>query len=211
MKKIIQQIRLSYGNLRIKYKLFILISSIMIISFSFTFFGLQYAFHIYDEQLYSKSSQVLSTTSNSIENDLKSIEDVSYLILTDPQIQQNLSKLHTNVTEYETFILRNQMNDLLLSYVNKEQNILSVNLIDAHGKEYIAGPRAIKLNEFQKLEITNEANQADGGNIWSIHRENSFTIVAAREIKGYNYLSFDKLGTLIIFINMDKLVNQTLA
>jgi len=183
----------------------------MIISFSFTFFGLQYAFHIYDEQLYSKSSQVLSTTSNSIENDLKSIEDVSYLILTDPQIQQNLSKLHTNVTEYETFILRNQMNDLLLSYVNKEQNILSVNLIDAHGKEYIAGPRAIKLNEFQKLEITNEANQADGGNIWSIHRENSFTIVAAREIKGYNYLSFDKLGTLIIFINMDKLVNQTLA
>src|SRR5690349_22268084 len=79
------------SDLKIKYKLFILISWIMIISFSFTALGLQYAFNSYDKQIYSKSSQVLSTSSNSLEYELKKIEDVSYSILTDPQIQQELA------------------------------------------------------------------------------------------------------------------------
>ncbi|MCC3355889.1 cache domain-containing sensor histidine kinase [Bacillus sp. REN16] len=211
MKNAIRRLRISYGNLKIKYKLFLLVSWIMIISFLFTFLGLQYAFQIYDEQLYSKSSQVLSTTSNSIEIELKNMEDVSYKILTDPQIQQYLSKLNADGSEYEKFVLRTQMNDKLLSYVNKEEYILSVNLVDANGEEYVAGPRAIKLKEKQKIDITSAANEADGSNIWINPKENGFTIVTAREIKDYNNLSFEKLGTLIIFINMDKLVGNTLA
>ena len=183
----------------------------MVISFLFTFFGLKYAFQIYDEQLYSKSSQVLSTTANSIEMELKNMEDVSYKVLTDPQIQQYLSKMNGNGSEYEEFVLRNQLNDKLLSYVNKEEYILSVNLIDANGEEYVAGPKAIKLTKALKKDIVSSSEKADGSNIWINPKENEFTIVTAREIKDYNNLSFDKLGTLIIFVNMDKLVGNTLA
>ena len=58
MKKVFYLLKKNYANLQIKYKLFILVSWIMISSLLFTFFGLQYAFQNYDEQIYSKSSQV---------------------------------------------------------------------------------------------------------------------------------------------------------
>jgi len=208
MEKVFDLLKRSYANLKIKYKLFILVSWIMIISFLFTFFGLQYAFHIYDEQIYSKSSQVLSTSSNIIENELQKIEDVSYAILTDPQIQQYLAATDDERTEYEKYRIHSNMVDKLLSYVNNEKHIQSVILVDTSGEEYVAGPRSFKLPSDLKKTIMREAILADGKNVWLNPKGNDFTIVTAREIRQYKNLSFEPLGTLIININMDKLVSS---
>ena len=166
MKNVFNQLKRHYDNLKIKYKLFIIVSWIMFISLSFTFFGLQYAFQIYDEQIYSKSSQVLSTSSNSIESELKNLEEVTYNILTDPQIQQYLASFSENGTEYEKFSLRTKMMDKMLSYVNKEKYIQFVNLIDVYGEEYVVGPKSVKLNDQQIKYITGLAKQANGSTVW---------------------------------------------
>lgn len=47
-----------YANLKIKHKVFSIISLVMGICFLGTYLSLQYVYSIYDEQLYSKSSQV---------------------------------------------------------------------------------------------------------------------------------------------------------
>jgi two-component system sensor histidine kinase YesM len=199
-----------YANLKIKYKLFILISLIMIISFSFTFIGLQYAFNSYDKQIYSKSSQVLSTSSNSLEYELKKIEDVSYSILTDPQIQQELAAERDQSNDYEKFRIRSVLADKLLNYVNNDQYIQSINLIDANGVESIVGPRTFKLSTGQKENIIKMSMKAQGNNIWMNPQGENFTIFTAREIRQYNDLSFRPLGTLIIHINMERLVGSLL-
>ena len=182
----------------------------MVISFSFTFFGLQYAFHIYDEQIYSKSSQVLSTSSNSIESELKNLEELSYNILTDSQIQQYLSSISEDSTEYDKFRIRTNMLDKLLSYANKEEYIQSINLVDVNGEEYIVGPRTFKLNQQQKTDITKMAIKANGSNVWLNPEKNDFIFATAREIRQFRNLSFDNLGTIIIYLNMDKLVANIL-
>lgn len=210
MSKVFYRIKKRYHNLKIKYKLFLLVSWIMILSFSFTFFGLQYAFGIYDEQIYSKSSQVLNTSSNSIENELKQMEEVTYSILTDPQIQQYLSSDSKDSTEYEKFNLRNNMMDKLLSFVNKEKYIEFVNLVDADGEEYVVGPKSVTLTNAQKAHITDLAKQASGSNVWINPEKNDFKIAIAREIRQFRNLSFDSIGTLIIYVNMEKLVGDIL-
>jgi two-component system, sensor histidine kinase YesM len=210
MQKVFHRIKKKYVNLKIKYKLFLLVSWIMILSFSFTFFGLQYAFRIYDEQIYSKSSQVLSTSSNSIENELKHMEEVTYSVLTDPQIQQYLASVNEDSTEYEKFSLRNNMMDKMLSYVNKEKYIQFVNLVDVYGEEYVVGPKSVKLTDPQKKYITGLSKQANGSNVWINPEKNDFTIATAREIRQYRNLSFDNIGTIIIYINMEKLVGDIL-
>ncbi|WP_179292624.1 sensor histidine kinase [Bacillus sp. 7884-1] len=197
-------------NLKIKYKLFLLVSWIMVISFSFTFFGLTYAFQIYDEQIYSKSSQVLSTSSNSIESELKDLEDLSYNILTDPQIQQYLSSISKDSTEYDKFRMRTNVLDKLLSYANKEEYIQSINLVDVNGEEYVVGPRALKLTQHQKADITKMALKANGSNVWLNPEKNDYIFATAREIRQFRNLSFDNLGTIIIYLNMDKLVANIL-
>ena len=210
MKKLLHRLKKQYANLQIKYKLFLLVSWIMVISFSFAFFGLQYAFHIYDEQIYSKSSQVLSTSSNSIESELRDLEDLSYNILTDAQIQQYLSSISEDSTEYDKFRMRTNMLDKLLSYANKEEYIQSINLVDVNGEEYIVGPRTFKLNQQQKTDITKMAIKANGSNVWLNPEKNDFIFATAREIRQFRNLSFDNLGTIIIYLNMDKLVANIL-
>lgn len=210
MKKVLQRLKKQYANLQIKYKLFLLVSWIMVISFSFAFFGLQYAFHIYDEQIYSKSSQVLSTSSNSIESELKDLEDLTYNILTDPQIQQYLSSISEDSTEYDKFRMRTNMLDKLLSYANKEEYIQSINLVDVNGEEYVVGPRTFKLTQQQKADITKLAIKANGSNVWLNPEKNDFIFATAREIRQFRNLSFDNLGTIIIYLNMDKLVANIL-
>ncbi|MEH7117334.1 sensor histidine kinase [Neobacillus vireti] len=208
MKTFLDLLRRNYANLKLKYKLFILVSWIMISFFLFTFFGLQYAFHIYDEQIYSKSSQVLSTSSNIIENELQKMEDVSYNILTDPQIQQYLAATNNQSTEYEKYRIRSNMVDKLLSYVNNEKYIQSVILVDTSGEEYVAGPKSFKLPPNQKKTIIRGAIIADGKNIWMNPQGKDFTIVTAREIRQYKNLTFEPLGTLVINMDMNKLVNS---
>lgn len=182
----------------------------MIISFSFTALGLQYAFNSYDKQIYSKSSQVLSTSSNSLEYELKKIEDVSYSILTDPQIQQELAGERDQSNDYEKFRIRANMADKLLNYVNNDQYIQSINLIDANGVECTVGPRTFKLTNLQKENILKMAKEAQGNNIWMNPDGENLTILMARELRQYNDLSFRPLGTLIININMDRLVGSLL-
>jgi len=210
MKNILHRLKKQYHNLQIKYKLFLLVSWIMVISFSFTFFGLQYAFHIYDEQIYSKSSQVLSTSSNSIESELKNLEDLSYNILTDPQIQQYLSAKGEETTEYDKFRLSTNMLDKLLSYANKEEYIQSISIVDTTGEEYVVGPKTTKLTQQQKTDITKMAKSANGSNVWLNPEENDFIFATAREIRQIKNLSFDHLGTIIINLNMDKIVGNLL-
>jgi two-component system, sensor histidine kinase YesM len=210
MKRILDRLKMDYHNLQIKYKLFLLVSWIMVISFSFTFFGLQYAFHIYDEQIYSKSSQVLSTSSNSIESELKNLEELSYNILTDSQIQQYLSSISEDSTEYDKFRMRTNMLDRLTSYANKEEYIQSINLVDVNGEEYVVGPKTVKLTPTQKADITKMAMQANGSNVWLNPEKNNLLFSTAREIRQFRNLSFDNLGTIVIYINMDKLVANIL-
>ncbi|WP_251549018.1 sensor histidine kinase [Neobacillus muris] len=210
MKKIFHRLKNDYHNLKIKNKLFILVFSTMILSFSFAFLALQYAFHIYDEQLYSKSSQVLSTSSNSIENELKHMEEVTYNILTDPQIQQYLASVSEDGSDYDKFLLRNEMVDKLWNYVNREKYIHSIKLLDVNGGEYGVDGRNVKLTQEQKVKIINQAGKADGSNVWINPEEQNFTIATARTIKQYSNLSFDKIGTIIIYIDMEKLVGDIL-
>jgi len=210
MIQIFALLKKKYANIKIKYKLFILISWIMIISFSFTVFGLQYAFYSYDKQIYSKSSQVLSTSSSSLEYELKKIEDVSYNILTDPQIQQYLADERDQSNEYEKFRIRTKITDKLLNYVNNDKYIQSIKLINTDGDDSNVGTRTFKLSTSQKEQIINMAVKAHGTNIWTFPSGDDLTILTARQIRQYNNLSFRNIGTLIIYINLDQLAGSLL-
>ena len=210
MKKLMNQMKSRYNNLKIKYKLFLLVSWIMILSFLFTFFALNYVFKTYDEQLYSKSSQVLSTSSNSLESELKRIEDVSYNIITDPQLQEYLSLIKIGSKDYEKLQLRTKINDKLLSYVNKENYLLSISLMDANGEEYAVGPRLVKFSNEQKKYMVQTAHHFHGSNAWINPPRIDYRIATAREMREYRELTFDSLGTIVLSINMEKLVGSIL-
>ncbi|WP_134684098.1 cache domain-containing sensor histidine kinase [Brevibacillus migulae] len=198
----------SYRNLRIKQKLFLLVSFIMIVAFSFTVIGSQYVFTIYDELLYQKSSQVLLMSSGSIENELKKVEKLSYDITADPQIQNDLHTLTADVTEYEHFRLRSALTDKLLNYSNTEDFFQSIHLFDARGREYAAGTSTVTISPEKLQKLLRVARQGQGSSQWVYPDETDTSLIAVREIRYYKNLSFDHIGTLIVRINLNKIVGQ---
>ncbi|PMC38070.1 two-component sensor histidine kinase [Bacillus sp. UMB0899] len=208
MKNLKQCIGKRYNNLKIKYKLIIIISTIMVVCLSFIILGFQYAFNSYDEQIYRKSSQVLIMSSNRIEDELKNIEEVSYRVLADNKIQKALIEAKKELTSYDQYQIEKEIRDTLTSYIGSEEYIQSIHLFDTNGKEYQAGKITASILYENADYLEQKAKEGDGRNIWVSLKESQNTIFSARQLRSYQNLSLDNLGTLIIEVSLNDIVKE---
>jgi two-component system, sensor histidine kinase YesM len=197
-----------YNNLRIKQKISIIFSAIMLVFLVFSLVALQFAFYIYDEKIYEESSNLLNLSSKSVENELKGIEQLSYIILANPQIQATLTELKKDMPGYERLLPQDSLNDILNQFAYSEKYIRSLQIIDMKGIEYSRGNAPITTPILKREKVFAISQEAAGGLQWLMPDENDDSLIATREIRSYSQLSLESLGTLIIRINLDKLVSD---
>ncbi len=200
---------ISFRHMKIKNKLSLLFALIILVTFSFTFLVQQYAFSIYDRQLYDKSSQVLNLSSAAIETKLGRIEQMSYDIIADIQLQSQLLAIKNADSEYDKHILRQKVIDRLLTYAGSEPSIYSIQLMDSHGKENSVG-NVTEIEGEKSGRIKALTSEAEGDNLWIYPDERDPALISAREIRSFNNTNFDLqyLGTLVIRINIGKIAQQ---
>jgi two-component system sensor histidine kinase YesM len=211
MNRLANLLKSAYNNLNIKHKFFTLITLIMGFSFLVTYSSLQYAYSIYDTQLYTKSSQLLNLSSTSIENELKKLERLSYTIDTDLQIQDLLLSLNENMTEFEKSRIRSYITDRLVQYAGNEQYIYSVVVTDMLDGESVAGQFSRPLSPKKKTMILKESAAGMGAVHWIIPDEEDPYLFAVREIRSYQKFELEKIGTLSLRIYIDKIAENVLA
>lgn len=95
-------------------------------------------------------------SSERIEDELKKIEDVSYEIITDEQIQRILSMQNRDDT-YDQYQMKQELWDQLAEYAGDEEYIDSIHLIDARGSEYSAGSSSSDLLKQEQEEVFKRA------------------------------------------------------
>ncbi|RED64996.1 cache domain-containing sensor histidine kinase [Cohnella lupini] len=199
----------SFRHMKIKNKISVLFALIIAVTFSFTFLVQQYAFSIYDGQLYDKSAQVLNLSSAAIETKLGRIDQMSYDIIADIQLQSTLLSLKNAESEYDQHILRQKVIDRLLTYAGSEPTIYSIQLFDSHGKENGAGNVA-PIDPDKSRKIMTLTKEAEGDSRWIFPDEQDAALITAREIRSFSNTNFDLefLGTLVIRINIGKIAQQ---
>jgi two-component system, sensor histidine kinase YesM len=212
MKRILSSAGLFYRNLRIKHKLFLLLFFIMAICIVLTYGVLQYAYSIYDHQLYQRSSQVLNLSSNSIENELRRVENTTFNIVTDPTIQNKLTiiKNDPSETNYERHQLRDEMVVRLVQFAGAEKYAVSADMIDLSGNIYSAG-RVAAWSEDVKKEIWEEAIKGEGKMRWIYPKTPDPSLLAVRLVRSYySYLSLDleTLGVLVLRVRLNEIVED---
>ena len=206
----LEKLKQRYNNQTIHRKFLLLIASIMLVSFSLLVLSMQQVLRVYDEQIYSKSSQVLSTSSNSIEKELNNIADVSFAIGSDPFLHNYLQNVDKMESEYEKFTLHNELKDKLMTYLMTESYILSVHIIAKNGDQLTVGNEQLSVPNDLRETIENRAIEFNGTNQWLYHLNDRFQLVSTREIRSYLDLGFNHLGTISIRVNLDKLVGNLL-
>lgn len=197
-----------YTNLRIKHKMFVLISVIMLVVAVLGIGVQQYAFDFYDQEIYQQSSKALSLSSLSIENELKKMEKLSFMIATDSTIQRYLRSIKSGLSDYDNYVVRTTVRERMVNIGALDKYVLSSQLYDVDDNEYAVGANSVtvnqsRLNEFKQLTTVNK-----GGNTWIAPDTNDNSLIAAREIRSFEQLDLDYIGTLAIRIDMGRLFSD---
>ncbi|MCR8634171.1 sensor histidine kinase [Paenibacillus radicis (ex Xue et al. 2023)] len=199
-----------YNNMRIKHRVFALISLIMAVCFLTTYFSIQYAYSIYDEQLYSKSSQLLNLSSSGIENELRKIDKLTFNIVTDAQVQNLLPQINQATPEFEKYRIRSYITDRLVQYAGYEKYINSIEVTDTQDGLSQAG-QIINSNSSKRQMILKESALGQGETRWIMPDQDENYVIAAREIRSYQNLELNRLGTIIVRIKFDKIVEDVVS
>ncbi|MFB5269616.1 sensor histidine kinase [Paenibacillus enshidis] len=188
-------------------KMMLLISVLMLVSFIIFAAVLGYVFRIYDEQMYLKTSEVLNMSSIGIENLLKDMEQLTFKVVSDEQLQEYLRKLKYETSPYDKLVLRRKITNRLIAFAGSEKYVYSMMLLDNQRYVMSAGNRE-GMSEQLQSDLTRLAEGKNGSNAWYAGVHSS--LLAVRQIKSFSDSSFslEGLGTLVIRIRMDRIVND---
>ncbi|MFX3635245.1 MAG: sensor histidine kinase [Candidatus Pristimantibacillus sp.] len=194
-----------YTNLRIKYKLFLLLTIVLIVMSVVGTVMQQYAFQVYDEKIYQQSSKALSLSSISIENELDKMEKLSFAIATDTTIQKYLRLIKNGGTNYDNYIVLTNIRDRMVDLGGLDKYVKSIQIYDVNNREYAVGAQAITMNLDRLSRVKKESLVNQGGNTWVSPDTDDHSFTAAREIRSFQNMDLDYLGTLAIRIDTNKL------
>ncbi|MCL6457177.1 MAG: sensor histidine kinase [Gorillibacterium sp.] len=197
-----------FHSMRIKTKIFLLLSISMIICYGITWSGLQIAYSIYDEMIYDKSALVLDLSSSIIEKEMKRLERLSFSMVTDEQFQQTLKGLNANHSEFDQNKIHPKIIDRLLGYSNSQSYVMSAMIINNYEHEYSTGNNPFTLTADKKAVIQQLAEQNKGGIAWLDPDDPDPALIAVRQIRSYENLELEPLGTLVIRVNLNSIVSD---
>ncbi|MEK4465796.1 sensor histidine kinase [Paenibacillus sp. FSL H8-0315] len=184
----------------------LIISFLLLLSFLFSLTVLQYVYRIYDKQIYEKASEVLGMSSISIENALRELDQLSFTVVSDEQIQECLRQLQNDPQPYERQVLHNKIINRLVAFAGAEKYVYSMMLMDTSGGVMTAGNREGVSQDLQD-QLKPLAAEASGSIVW-YPQGNRNSLLAVRQIKSYTGSTFtlDDLGTLVIRIRIDLII-----
>ena len=141
MRKRYVRMKTLYSNLRIKHKMFVLITTLMLTMCICCLAVFQYVFDVYDKEMYTRSSQALNVASFGMDNELIAMEQLTYRIATDQNVQSTLRLVRDNTSNYDFFRVTDDLNKRMLELGVQDKYILSVHTFDIANREYRSGMR----------------------------------------------------------------------
>ncbi|MCI3924645.1 sensor histidine kinase [Paenibacillus sp. TRM 82003] len=195
-----------YSNLRIKYKMFVLITSVMLLVSLSSAALLQYVFQVYDREIYAKASQALNLSAFGVENELRRMERVTFRIDTDPLIQTYLYNVKNEPSNYRLYITASDLTERMWELGGIEEYVSSLHMFDIDDFEYRTGTNIVKTPPPRILDIRRETSYGAGSHTWIYPDEADRALVAAREVRYHLNLTFERVGMMAIRVNLSKIV-----
>ena len=193
------------NNLKIREKIFFITSLIMLGVCLISMAAFYFVADVYERLIYSEAAEVLHLTSSTVDSELRKIEGMSFNISTDPRVQEDLIRIVSNVPSYETYKGKENLFNLMTFTMQQENYIYSMQMIDAASRAYTT----IHYNiDPEKYNFALIAELGEGRNIWLPGGEDEQMLIAVRQIREMHNINLRHLGVLVIWIDMERLVNR---
>ncbi|WP_026570619.1 sensor histidine kinase [Sediminibacillus terrae] len=196
-----------YSSIKIKNKIFSISLLLLLIFCIIGMITYHYFTKLYEERIYQESADMLQLSSTVIDEELKKIENLTFQVSTDSLVQEYMETINERKLGFEDYKTKANLLERLLIFASSERYISSIQVIDRFGEKYTTGYDTKIENDAEKIRKLVYASQ--GSNTWSkIEGENG--ISAARLIRRKENVSLANMGILIVSIDMNKFVDQTL-
>jgi len=194
-----------YKVFSIKRKVFIILTTLVLIISLLSFLLLQVTFKVYDRQLINNSTEILNIYSTNIENELRKVEGLSFDVLASDQTQKYLSTINSKESSYERYNAIINMEAILRKQSQAERYISSISLVDINENMYTVGNSTITIDTNTQNEVMKRLDEKSGGSIWMEPQGEQNNFILARKIRSIKNL--EVIGTLIIRIDAEIIVS----
>ena len=208
MRKAFFNLKTLYSKLRIKHKLFVLITALMLTMCICCLAVFQYVFDVYDREMYARSSQALNVSSYGMDNELNDMEQLTFRLATDFSVQNTLKLVRDHSTSYDFYRVTDELNKRLIELGVPEKYVLSVHMFDTADREYRSGKRPNLTVQSRLNAMKHMTHARQGGNTWILPDEHDSALMAAREIRNYSTFNFERLGMVGVRIDLNKLAQD---
>ena len=163
----------------------------------------------YNEELYRTNANSLNRVTTYLESETQLIQTISYSMIGDPVIQDNLVFLAEKPFSNRRAQARQDIYQQLYSYVYRSKYIKSINIILADGTNICMGS-SDEILKFDLKELYKTTNDLKGQATWAPGIKPGNNTVCARQILKLKYLSLKKLAGLYITVNMERMIEDGL-
>ena len=163
----------------------------------------------YNQELYAKTQLAMDFLVTDLETSLKEIAVTTDYLIENQQIQQALTQYHAADSTEEKARSKRLLYDNLYSYFNSDTAIESIVLMLGDGSFVRMGYSSWDYADEAFKALESASDQAMGRLVWQGGSDFENTAFCARQIRQKAYLKLDKLATLFVEVNMEKIISQS--
>ncbi len=195
------------ADMRIQNRLVTIFIAAVLIFFFLNYFALDLVTYVYDSELYEQSTQILNLAAVNIENELKKLEELSFMVGYDKYVQEMLAGINSADDGFSLAVEKNSLRDRLNQYIYNQKYVLAILYFDNYAGDIASGQEIIsKLDKSEKEALLPQVLALNGKSLW-ISSVRGRPMCARLVRKSLN-LSLENFGVLVIVPDVDRIVRD---
>jgi two-component system sensor histidine kinase YesM len=187
-----------FGDIKIRDKFMLIITVLVLLIIGFEIQSRRLPYSAYDEQLYEKTLQILSTYSNHMESEFNKMEAITYLIIGDPFVQDHLIALRNEAVGSKGWVeARVRLYDIIENHSLNNPFFQSLKLLTCD-VDIGSSNTVFAVSAEQKAAWMEKAAAAGGG---MLLLDDGAGLVLIREIRQIRQLELSTLGVIAVKID----------
>lgn len=209
LKKILCRCRRSFRNLKLARKMVLIYLVVAGMSCGISMVGLQESFGIYDRKLYEKSLQELEFFTQTVNEDLLEIENLSYTLAMDEDVQEALRRAQeTEYLSQEYYYTIMPIRKIFLDEVNIHPVVRNAMYTDRSGVRISVGMDCGQVREKTWEKLLGMSADARGADV-SIQPTEEFAYrLSGRDILDRENARLTYLGTVIVTSDIAQMIDR---
>ena len=208
-KTMLKKISVYFRNMKLAKKMIFVYAVFLGIIVLITTGALQVSLGIYDEKLYEKSLQELDFFSQKVNDSLQDVENLSYSIAMDTEIQEQLAKLDglnelSADYSYEMYVFRS----MLINELYSHEIIKNITYTDRDNTTFTVGEDTGGIDEMEYGKLLEDMAAGRGAYVEYPPTEDYPYMVSGRDILESLNASLDYLGSLIFVSDVSGLIQE---